>query len=134
MAALCEHVEAPKSDLLDAVLSSQQLEPLSAQPAREDRTWEEQAQILRWVAAGRLALAELQGEALALPMATLSSESNLNISGWVSAGPQSRSSWGERFEEFDDVFDTRADGVPGRLRNNAGIVGAAMTAATEERG
>lgn len=39
----------------------------------------------------------------------------------------------KRFEEFDDVFDTRADVVPARLRNNAGIVGAAMTAATEER-
>lgn len=39
----------------------------------------------------------------------------------------------KRFEEFDDVFDTRADVVPARLRNNVGIVGAAMTAATEER-
>jgi polyphosphate glucokinase len=37
----------------------------------------------------------------------------------------------KRFEEYAEAFDTRATVVPARLRNNAGIVGAAM--ATEER-
>jgi polyphosphate glucokinase len=37
----------------------------------------------------------------------------------------------KRFEEYAGVFDTRATVVPARLRNNAGIVGAAI--ATEER-
>jgi len=35
-------------------------------------------------------------------------------------------------EEFRDQLNTRAIVVPARLRNNAGIVGAAMAAATEE--
>ncbi|RLE15374.1 MAG: ROK family protein [Actinobacteria bacterium] len=38
----------------------------------------------------------------------------------------------KRFEEFRDQLNTRAIVVPARLRNNAGIVGAAMAAATEE--
>jgi polyphosphate glucokinase len=38
----------------------------------------------------------------------------------------------KRFEEFVDLLDTRADIEPARLRNNAGIVGAAMIAALEE--
>lgn len=38
----------------------------------------------------------------------------------------------KRFEEFSDLLDTRADVEPARLRNNAGIVGAAMIAALEE--
>ena len=101
MTVLCEQMVAAKDHLLNAILSSQQMEALVGQRVREDRSWEEQAQVLRWVAAGRLALAELQGEGLALPMATLSSESNLNITGWVSAGPQARSSWSEPFEEFN---------------------------------
>ncbi len=37
-----------------------------------------------------------------------------------------------RFEEFRDRLDTRALVVPARLRNNAGIVGAAMDAAPKE--
>jgi polyphosphate glucokinase len=39
----------------------------------------------------------------------------------------------KRFEEFADLLDTRADLEPALLRNNAGIVGAAMIAALEER-
>lgn len=38
----------------------------------------------------------------------------------------------KRFEEFSDLLDTRAIVEPARLRNNAGIVGAAMVAALEE--
>jgi len=38
----------------------------------------------------------------------------------------------KRFEEFSPFLDTRAEVVPARLRNNAGIVGAAMIAASEE--
>jgi polyphosphate glucokinase len=38
----------------------------------------------------------------------------------------------KRFEEFESFLDTRAEVVPARLRNNAGIVGAAMIAAPEE--
>ncbi len=38
----------------------------------------------------------------------------------------------KRFEEIRHLFDTRAEIVPARLRNNAGIVGAAMFAAGEE--
>jgi polyphosphate glucokinase len=38
----------------------------------------------------------------------------------------------KRFEEFRGRLDTRAKIVPARLRNNAGIVGAAMAAETEE--
>ena len=38
----------------------------------------------------------------------------------------------KRFEEFRRQLDTRATVVPAKLRNNAGIVGAAMAAATEE--
>lgn len=38
----------------------------------------------------------------------------------------------KRFEEFRHLLQTRAEVVPARLRNNAGIVGAAMTAAPEE--
>jgi len=38
----------------------------------------------------------------------------------------------KRFEEFADLLDTRADIEPALLRNNAGIVGAAMIAALEE--
>jgi polyphosphate glucokinase len=38
-----------------------------------------------------------------------------------------------RFEEFSHQLDTRALVVPARLRNDAGIVGAAMTAASEEQ-
>ncbi len=37
----------------------------------------------------------------------------------------------KRFEEYASVFDTKAEIVPARLRNNAGIVGAAM--ATTDR-
>jgi polyphosphate glucokinase len=37
----------------------------------------------------------------------------------------------KRFEEYSGVFETHAKVVPARLRNNAGIVGAAM--ATEDR-
>lgn len=37
-----------------------------------------------------------------------------------------------RFDEFRSLLDTRALIVPARLRNNAGIVGAAMAAATKE--
>ena len=39
----------------------------------------------------------------------------------------------KRFEEFSHLLETRADVVPARLRNNAGIVGAAMTAADREQ-
>ena len=35
----------------------------------------------------------------------------------------------KRFDDFSDHFDTRAEVVPAVLRNNAGIVGAAMAAA-----
>lgn len=38
----------------------------------------------------------------------------------------------KRFEEFDRYLDTRAEVVAARLRNNAGIVGASMAAATKE--
>lgn len=38
----------------------------------------------------------------------------------------------KRFEEFEPFLETRAEVVPARLRNNAGIVGAAMIAAPEE--
>jgi polyphosphate glucokinase len=38
----------------------------------------------------------------------------------------------KRFEEFVGLLHTRADVVPARLRNNAGIVGAAMIAALKE--
>jgi polyphosphate glucokinase len=38
----------------------------------------------------------------------------------------------KRFEEYADLLDTRADVEPARLRNNAGIVGAAMIAALEK--
>jgi polyphosphate glucokinase len=38
----------------------------------------------------------------------------------------------KRFEEFRHLLHTRAEVVPARLRNNAGIVGAAMIAAPEE--
>ena len=38
----------------------------------------------------------------------------------------------KRFEEFADLLDTRAIVEPAHLRNNAGIVGAAMIAAAEE--
>jgi polyphosphate glucokinase len=38
----------------------------------------------------------------------------------------------KRFDEFGRFLDTRAEVVPARLRNNAGIVGAAMIAAAEE--
>ncbi len=38
----------------------------------------------------------------------------------------------KRFEEFRHLLQTRAEVVPARLRNNAGIDGAAMTAAPEE--
>ena len=38
----------------------------------------------------------------------------------------------KRFEEFSDLIETRAEVVPARLRNNAGIVGAAMVAASRE--
>lgn len=38
----------------------------------------------------------------------------------------------KRFEEFSHRLHTRAEVVPARLRNNAGIVGAAMVAAAEE--
>ena len=38
----------------------------------------------------------------------------------------------KRFEEFSGLLDTRADVEPARLRNNAGIVGAAMVAVLEE--
>jgi polyphosphate glucokinase len=38
-----------------------------------------------------------------------------------------------RFEEFSHLLDTHALVVPARLRNNAGIVGAAMTAVNGER-
>lgn len=38
----------------------------------------------------------------------------------------------KRFEEFSALIETRAELVPARLRNNAGIVGAAMIAAPEE--
>ncbi|MGI9586309.1 MAG: polyphosphate--glucose phosphotransferase [Acidimicrobiia bacterium] len=34
----------------------------------------------------------------------------------------------KRFEEYADVFDTHAEIIPARLRNNAGIVGAAIAA------
>ncbi|GMQ93899.1 MAG: ROK family protein [Acidimicrobiia bacterium] len=37
-----------------------------------------------------------------------------------------------RFEEFEELLDTRAPVVPARLRNNAGIVGAAIMAASKE--
>jgi polyphosphate glucokinase len=37
----------------------------------------------------------------------------------------------KRFEEFCDLIETRAEVVPARLRNNAGIVGAAMIAQPE---
>ncbi len=36
----------------------------------------------------------------------------------------------KRFKEFSHMFDTRARVVPAKLRNNAGIVGAALSAAT----
>ncbi len=39
----------------------------------------------------------------------------------------------KRFEEFSDLIETRAEVVPARLRNNAGIVGAAMVAAPREQ-
>lgn len=39
----------------------------------------------------------------------------------------------KRFEEFRHLLHTRAEIVPARLRNNAGIVGAAMIAAPEEQ-
>jgi polyphosphate glucokinase len=39
----------------------------------------------------------------------------------------------KRFEEFRHLLDTRAEVVPALLRNNAGIVGAAMIAASEEQ-
>jgi polyphosphate glucokinase len=38
----------------------------------------------------------------------------------------------KRFEEFADLLVTRADVEPARLRNNAGIVGAAMISGREE--
>ncbi len=38
----------------------------------------------------------------------------------------------KRFNEFGQFLETRAEVVPARLRNNAGIVGAAMIAAAEE--
>jgi polyphosphate glucokinase len=38
----------------------------------------------------------------------------------------------KRFKEFADLLHTRADIEPALLRNNAGIVGAAMIAALEE--
>lgn len=38
----------------------------------------------------------------------------------------------KRFEEFADLLETRAALEPARLRNNAGIVGAAMISALEE--
>jgi len=38
-----------------------------------------------------------------------------------------------RFEEFGELLDTRALVVPARLRNNAGIVGAAIMAASKEQ-
>jgi len=38
----------------------------------------------------------------------------------------------KRFEEFSNRIETRAEVVPARLRNNAGIVGAAMVAASRE--
>jgi polyphosphate glucokinase len=38
----------------------------------------------------------------------------------------------KRFDEFGQFLDTRAEVVPARLRNNAGIVGAAMIAVPEE--
>jgi len=39
----------------------------------------------------------------------------------------------KRFEEFSHLIETRAEIVPARLRNNAGIVGAAMVAAPREQ-
>lgn len=39
----------------------------------------------------------------------------------------------KRFEEFCHLIETRAEVVPARLRNNAGIVGAAMVAAPREQ-
>lgn len=39
----------------------------------------------------------------------------------------------KRFEEFNHLLQTRAEVVPARLRNNAGIVGAAMVAAPREQ-
>jgi polyphosphate glucokinase len=39
----------------------------------------------------------------------------------------------KRFEEFAHLLDTRAEVIPARLRNNAGIVGAAMIASLKER-
>jgi polyphosphate glucokinase len=38
----------------------------------------------------------------------------------------------KRFEEFSFLIETEAEVVPARLRNNAGIVGAAMIASPEE--
>ena len=103
MAALCKVVRAGKDDLLSAVLASQQLETRAAfdPSVMKDWPWEQQAETYKWVAAARLALAELQGEALALPMATLSPERNMNIGGWTGVAGSSRSTWSERFEEFD---------------------------------
>ena len=102
MTVLCEQVVVDKNDLLGSVLSSREMEPRAVidPRVRKDWSWEQQAQTIRWIAAGRLALAELQGEALALPMAALSTEGNLSVTGWMSSG-SGGSSWSERYEDYD---------------------------------
>ena len=59
---LCEQIVADKNELLGAVLSSQEM--ALGPSVTEDWSWEEQVRTYRWVATARLALAELQGEAL----------------------------------------------------------------------
>ncbi len=122
---LCEQVVAAKNDLLAAVLSTQEMEPRTAfdPSVTKDWSWEEQARTYRWVAAGRLALAELQGEALALPMTALASEGSLNVHGWTIQSPGAKSSWSKSNEEFAVLLAQRYRVAPKALSfEGAGFV------------
>lgn len=96
MTHLCREEVAEAKALTRQVLEAQQLNPQATDPRiTNDMEWQESAHHHRWIIASNLALAELQGEALALP--------TLPLRPTGSASVQIRTAhrgWGESFDEY----------------------------------